>query len=877
MSNWKESIWNDFEEDKSKIVIKENIFDYKDNFIERPLCCNSFVGDFETYKGEDDNPNPITTIISYSHLSYVSKQTIKDRRKVIPNFIKEYEGNVIDIVNDTDKNLSEEDKEIQMYEKFFDDMINRTKKLSDSKNRKIFIFMFNNSRYDNSYLIKILVKLGYKHSLDGKFHHPIKNIDDIKPYQDKINELELQLKDKEDKEEIDLIKEEITNNRDIIKRLMVEDKSKFFKEYVLLSNDDVKQLSLSFVYKGYIFHLKDICCFLKCSLKDLGETIGCKKEKEIGDKYFQIDYKTLTDKQWEEYRYYSDIDTKILWLSCKKFSNLIEFDNQRIMTISSLSLHNWKKLEPENRQFYKINYLDWEVGNSSYRGGFSFVNEHFIHKKVENVHSYDINSSYPSSMMEVIPFEEILESEVDDIIKRRKVVKLHHIRFDRFKLREDMIPIIPNLQQGINNSFYKDYDVRKSIEIYKRNKSRFKKSWNELTLWVWEEELEWFKKFYNDMKYEILETRYFQCKRLFTNYINHYYITKSQSDVDKIFCSFIYTYLKNRDKQWIEKHKKLEFDRYFNEKNNLLDSNKPLDWYWNKYCNVIDKYVNIIDNSTEEELKQLEEDINYQLTYIDLTRKTTKLYLNTLYGKFGQKPIQETHIHLPDEYQKGDIVEVVVDDNTKEKHTYRIESVKKHKILDKFVYSVIRTDKEVKKCNNVYISSYITMLSRMKLYDVIYKYGNKTVLYGDTDSIKMFDYLDDSYINNTTLGKWKYEGTYKKFGYIGSKKYMNIDSEGNFDYKISGINRLSDEYSEYDKEKLIDLFLDCNLKVEKKQTEIHKETGEKIIKDKPVLVNLERKDLDVQFVSIDKQYEMVKNNPVVDILEDDNFKLWFEK
>lgn len=862
MEKWYDDFKITEEDTIKKIQIKRDLFDYKDNFKENPIGGNSFVADLETYRDIENDVKPITTIISYSHLSYLKKQTVKDRRKPIPEFTKEFEGKVLDIVNDTDSNLSDEEKEIQLYKKFFDDMISITKKKSTSLNNRIIIFMFNNSRYDNSYFLKVLVRLGYTQTLDNKFHRDIKNQKQIDKFNKKIEDIKKQIEEYKqlnipNEKDIELLEEEIKDIKKHIKNITVEDKTKYKNEYVLLANDSVQNLSLKFTYKNYIFELKDMCNFLKTKLATLGDIVGEKKLKDIGFEYFSLDYKTLTPEQWKEYKLYAEMDVKILWLAGKKYSNLIEFDNPNILTISSLSLHQWKKLEYQNKPYYRIDYVDWEIGNESYRGGFSFVNEKFLNKRLSNVHSYDINSSYPSSMMNNLPYEEISEEEISDEVKNGYVAKLYHIIFKNFKIKEDMIPIIPNKTKSLNNSFYKDYNRDKALEIHKMIDS--KNVWTEFEVWLWDKELEWFEKFYNDMDYEILETKYFKTKRLFSKYINHFYIQKAQSDVDKILCGLIKQYFNNRDINQLNEDKKIEFDKYFNEKNDLLEATIP--FYWESFCNTINKYVNIIDNlKTEKQIKEFTNDLENQLIYLETVRNTTKLYLNTLYGKFGMKPNQESYIHLSDKLEKGDIVDIEVNPLTKETYTYKITAVKQHKILDKYVYSTIRVDKDKKKANNVFIASYITMLSRNKLYEVLHRYTNKSVLYGDTDSVKMFDYLDDSFVNNTALGKWKYEDTYKDFCYVGSKKYMYVNDKGKFDFKIAGVNQISDIYGDYKKSykvqnDIMNDFVNNELKILKKGSCVDKDTGEKVIKDKSTEIQLSQKDVDKQFISIDKQHK----------------------
>lgn len=842
-------------EDKFKIKVKENIFDYQTNDILKPVNNNSFVCDLETYTESIENSNipPIITIIAYAGLSYLTKNS-KDKKKPIPKYFEEFKPTTLGIKSDSSPGLDIQDKEVEIFIKMLEDMIQQVKKHSDCKNKNIIIYMFNSSGYDNSFFIKLLVKLGYIQTLDSNIHKNVKNLEEIQPLRDKLKVLLQQLDYCEDFE-----KKEIENNIKAIRKQILKQckyESHYNKEFTMLSNASIGNLTLKFGYKDYKFQIVDIMRYYPSNLKTLGKIVGVDKLLDIGAKYYDRHYDSLTAEEWKEYKYYAEVDIEILWKAIKKLSNQITFDKSTILTISGLTMDKWKQKEPINKKYFRIDKSEWETGKLGYRGGFSFVNEKYLNKIVNNVNTYDINSSYPSSMLKPIACEEITENEVEEVKENNKVVKYVLVEFHNFELKEDMLPIIPLLFSGTNNAFYKDYNLEKARKIF-NHKPEKDKVFSAFQMWVWEEELEWFKKFYNNFDYVVLETKYFMCKSLFINYINEHYIKKAQADIDKLICSIIKGYLNHKQLNKVNEEIDKTFPKYFNDKNTLLMNGID---YHNEYKTIILNEINKIDKYDSNQLQEYIKHLDNQLLYLEVIRNTTKLFLNSLYGKFGQNPDMDSNFITDITAKKDNHFRICVNEILEDYHTYNVTTEKGHKVLDKNVYSIQRVDKTKEKANNVYIASYITMLSRLKMYEVIFKYGNTKVLYGDTDSIKMFGELDSSYINNTELGKWKYEGNYEKFAYIGSKKYMYRENN-KFSYHIAGMNKLdTDKYPNYEndkdiQDKMFNDFINIKLTAMKKGAITDKTTGTKIITERDF--QSKAKDTELTYISINERYNKI--------------------
>lgn len=140
---------------------------------------------------------------------------------------------------------------------------------------------------------------------------------------------------------------------------------------------------------------------------------------------------------------------------------------------------------------------------------------------------------------------------------------------------------------------------------------------------------------------------------------------------------------------------------------------------------------------------------------------TAKMFMNSLYGKFGQRvDCEDRYTHDPPgegvPYQK-------VGDNT-----YRLKSVEKE-----------RAEETV-----VGWASYITSYARVLLYSF---FPQKGLVYCDTDSIVVDKPLPDSVIHPTKLGMMSLEDTIVESYYAAPKRYAYMNTEGDIVRKIKGI------------------------------------------------------------------------------------------
>ncbi|MGM9834813.1 MAG: DNA polymerase [Bacilli bacterium] len=141
-------------------------------------------------------------------------------------------------------------------------------------------------------------------------------------------------------------------------------------------------------------------------------------------------------------------------------------------------------------------------------------------------------------------------------------------------------------------------------------------------------------------------------------------------------------------------------------------------------------------------------------------RATAKLFLNSLYGKFGMNPMKEERI-------------IQYEDNI-------------------FSTSIIDSDGNstdyVEKGVYLPIASFITSYAREVLLSAI-ELVHDRLLYCDTDSIHIYGYeIPDINIHDKNLGAWKLEGKFTQAKYIGAKRYAEL-IDNKWDIKCCGLSR----------------------------------------------------------------------------------------
>lgn len=172
-------------------------------------------------------------------------------------------------------------------------------------------------------------------------------------------------------------------------------------------------------------------------------------------------------------------------------------------------------------------------------------------------------------------------------------------------------------------------------------------------------------------------------------------------------------------------------------------------------------------------------------------KEIAKLFLNSLYGRFGMKvDLEVTDIvsHMESErilklYNVNELIELESDrfiiNYNRRPSKDRTDEINYLKELDKYMKDIGRVEA------NVAIASAIASYSRIIMYPFKTIPGNDC-LYSDTDSIVLRKALDDRYIG-TDLGLFKREyGDIKRGYFITSKLYLLELADNNIICKHKG-------------------------------------------------------------------------------------------
>lgn len=138
-------------------------------------------------------------------------------------------------------------------------------------------------------------------------------------------------------------------------------------------------------------------------------------------------------------------------------------------------------------------------------------------------------------------------------------------------------------------------------------------------------------------------------------------------------------------------------------------------------------------------------------------RCIAKLFLNSLYGKFGQNPTRRRKLPYIDLENK----------------------VKFYK-----------TEKTIsKKFNYLPVAVFITALARYKVINDIMKIGIDNWVYTDTDSILSLTPFPSEMVDDKKLGKYKVEQIFKKCRILGPKTYYGVNTRNEITAKACGCNK----------------------------------------------------------------------------------------
>lgn len=245
--------------------------------------------------------------------------------------------------------------------------------------------------------------------------------------------------------------------------------------------------------------------------------------------------------------------------------------------------------------------------------------------------------------------------------------------------------------------------------------------------------------------------------------------------------------------------------------------------FWNNkgrlFKNYVDEYYSIKQNSEGAK------------------KAIAKLFLNSSYGKFGQK---RSNKRIKSE---SEMIKSGTDIN-------KVESFD-----GGFLYSVEETSYQNRSVNPIY-ATFVTAYARHVLYlgfEHVMSKGGK-IFYCDTDSIKTNVEMDKDFIDSEILGKWKDEGFFEQCIFVSPKLYC-MEGEKEKIFKGKGIPKSElEKLSKTDYENL--------LKGEKITVETERVTG--------VMEHFRRKDTDKKkYIGSIKQQKIVTSDYTKRIVKND--------
>jgi DNA polymerase type B, organellar and viral len=210
---------------------------------------------------------------------------------------------------------------------------------------------------------------------------------------------------------------------------------------------------------------------------------------------------------------------------------------------------------------------------------------------------------------------------------------------------------------------------------------------------------------------------------------------------------------------------------YRTDDNKLLAfKNMPYGWHWGAeikrclkngsdiYCKEIQLYrgkvifKDFVEYFYNERLKHKKSNPSYA--------NFLKLILNSLYGKFGQKPFANSVLCkcLNDFFKKHDSNNSSIE---------CLEDIDEETLLVSYINK--KTDKNIGRL--VRFSSYIAALTRCNLDDIIVDCGYENVYYCDTDSVFTTKIPNENLMSETELGKCKIEAIAISARFLAPKSY----------------------------------------------------------------------------------------------------------
>lgn len=167
-------------------------------------------------------------------------------------------------------------------------------------------------------------------------------------------------------------------------------------------------------------------------------------------------------------------------------------------------------------------------------------------------------------------------------------------------------------------------------------------------------------------------------------------------------------------------------------------------------------------------------------------RALSKLMLNSLWGKFAQKPRTSEHAYVTTPGRFDDLIMSPYTDKT----TMRFMEYAPDALLATF--SLVSNFKQSPTRSNCYLAAFVTAHARVRLHGLMERAGYRSVIYCDTDSVMFVQGVDEDRLPCTpglgNLTNELDEGVeITEILITGPKSYCKIFSDGTYDMKSKGI------------------------------------------------------------------------------------------
>lgn len=188
--------------------------------------------------------------------------------------------------------------------------------------------------------------------------------------------------------------------------------------------------------------------------------------------------------------------------------------------------------------------------------------------------------------------------------------------------------------------------------------------------------------------------------------------------------------------------------RFYNIDYDIIDV-----WYF-KSANYFKDFIMTFYNQRLEYKKQK-----------DSREQMMKIFLNSCYGKFGQKPDKTTIFYDEKDFDYGEKV------YSNDKNSLRVDVIRnKENCVGNLKSYICYWETSKSSSINVAIASCVCKNARLKLYDAIYA-NIDSFIYCDTDSVFLDNKPIGIDIDDNKLGAWKEEMTFNSIELGGAKLY----------------------------------------------------------------------------------------------------------